>query len=61
MSAKIGMCGLALVAVAGVVAAADWPQWRGPERDGFCLEKGLRTDWTQPPKKLWQVATPGEG
>lgn len=52
---------LAGVLVAGGCLAADWPQWRGPARDGFCAEKGVRLDWTQPPKKLWQVATPGEG
>lgn len=58
---KGGMCMLAVAAVAGVVAAADWPQWRGPDRDGLSKEKGLLADWSQPPKKLWQVTTPGAG
>lgn len=26
-------------------AAGDWPQWRGPRRDGVSLETGLLTDW----------------
>lgn len=26
-------------------APGEWPQWRGPRRDGVSLETGLRTDW----------------
>ncbi len=33
----------------------EWPQWRGPRRDGISDEKGLRTDWAQtPPRQLWR-------
>jgi outer membrane protein assembly factor BamB len=32
----------------------DWPQWRGPERDGICTETGLLKQWPkQGPKLLW--------
>ena len=35
---------------------ADWPQWRGPNRDSLSPETGLALDWrTTPPKPLWQV------
>lgn len=35
-------------------AAADWPQWRGPARDGSSAETGWNRDWTaRPPAKLW--------
>lgn len=27
----------------------DWPQWRGPNRDGVSPERGLRTDWSASP------------
>ncbi len=59
--AKIGVNLLALVLVAGRVAATDWPQWRGPDRDGISMEKGILADWSQPPKKLWLMTTPGAG
>ena len=36
------------------VRADDWPQWRGPRRDGLSLETGLLTQWPEGgPKKLW--------
>ncbi len=34
--------------------AADWPQWRGPDRTGLSAEKGLLTSWPEDgPKTLW--------
>lgn len=36
--------------------ADDWPQWRGPNRDGISLEKGWKAQWTaEGPKQLWKV------
>ncbi len=36
--------------------AADWPQWRGPQRDGHSAEKGLLPEWPKDgPKLVWQV------
>ena len=36
------------------VAAEDWPQFRGLNRDGISLEKGWTTAWpASGPKKLW--------
>lgn len=36
--------------------ASDWPQWRGPQRDGVSKETGLLQAWpTAGPKLLWQV------
>lgn len=61
-------CVLAIVSVvAGVggVVAADWPQWRGPNRDGIAAEKGVAKPWPKDgPKLLWSVdklATIGTG
>ncbi len=35
-------------------AAGDWPQWRGPNRDGVSTETGLLTEWPEGgPKVLW--------
>ena len=34
----------------------DWPQWRGPWRDGVSRETGLLTEWpADGPMVLWQV------
>jgi hypothetical protein len=30
---------------ASVVDASDWPQFRGPDRDGISKERGLLTSW----------------
>jgi outer membrane protein assembly factor BamB len=43
-------------------SAADWPQWRGPRRDGISQETGLLKEWPkQGPKLLWQVNDLGDG
>src|SRR5215207_2363071 len=41
---------------------ADWPQWRGPQRDGISRETGLLKEWPpEGPKLLWQVTDMGQG
>jgi outer membrane protein assembly factor BamB len=41
---------------------ADWPQWRGPHRDGKCSETGLLEKWPQGgPELLWEITGLGEG
>jgi len=45
-----------------VAQAADWPQWRGPQRTGISLETGLMKEWPKDgPKLLWQVNDVGDG
>ena len=40
----------------------DWPQWRGPNRDGISLDSGLLKEWpTDGPKVVWQVDSVGVG
>ncbi len=55
---------LALVApvlLASAARAADWPQWRGPNRDGRSSEKGLLKQWPEGgPEILWKVDTVSE-
>jgi outer membrane protein assembly factor BamB len=39
-----------------IAAAADWPQFRGPARDGISRETGLLRSWpASGPKVLWTV------
>jgi len=54
---------LALLGLAAsVLHAADFPQWRGPLRDGHSPETGLLQEWTQEgPPLLWQVKEIGAG
>lgn len=52
--------------VAGLVivslAAADWPQWRGPDRNGVSKETGLLKEWPQEgPKLAWRIDDAGGG
>src|SRR5688572_21500114 len=42
-------------------SGGDWPQWRGPNRDGVSGETGLLTDWpAEGPRKLWEAPV-GQG
>jgi outer membrane protein assembly factor BamB len=42
--------------------AADWYQWRGPNRDGISQETGLLQSWpTQGPPLAWRVGGAGDG
>ena len=39
----------------------DWPQWRGPDRNGISVETGWKTAWPKEgPKQLWKVSV-GQG
>jgi outer membrane protein assembly factor BamB len=53
------LAGAFLVLPAG---AADWPQWRGPERTGLSKETGLLKTWPDGgPKLLWKADDIGNG
>src|SRR4051794_23877068 len=41
-------------------AGSDWPQWRGPNRDGVTSFPGLLREWDGTPKVLHRVKG-GEG
>jgi outer membrane protein assembly factor BamB len=42
--------------------AANWPQWRGPQRNGISQETGLLTEWPEGgPTLLWQKPDLGGG
>src|SRR5437868_3064797 len=45
-----------------VLLGADWPQWRGPQRDGISQETGLLKEWPKDgPKLLWKQSDIGFG
>ena len=42
--------------------AVDWPQWRGPNRDGISKESGLLKQWpAEGPKLIWKLSDIGSG
>src|SRR5215469_8677762 len=56
------LIGLFLAQFSLNASAADWPQWRGPHRDGISAETGLLEKWPQDgPKLIWQKKDVGEG
>ena len=47
---------------AGQAPAFDWPQWRGPNRDGVSKETGLLKQWPRSgPAVAWTAANLGNG
>lgn len=51
-----------LILSTALCAAADWPQWRGPQRNGLSRETGLLQEWPQDgPKLLWKASDIGSG
>jgi outer membrane protein assembly factor BamB len=47
---------------AGLAFAADWAQWRGPNRDGISAETGLLKEWPKDgPRLLWETHDLGSG
>jgi outer membrane protein assembly factor BamB len=53
---------LALAAAAAAAQAADWPQWRGADRNGVSTETGLLRAWPAGgPPLLWSVDRLGDG
>jgi outer membrane protein assembly factor BamB len=42
--------------------APEWPQWRGPKRDGLSSDTGLLTKWPKDgPKLVWEAQGAGRG
>jgi outer membrane protein assembly factor BamB len=51
-----------LVHQAAAQAGANWPQWRGPNRDGISKETGLLKQWpAEGPPLVWKASGAGRG
>src|SRR5689334_23308437 len=44
-----------------VIAAEDWPQFRGPTGQGLSTERGLPLEWSESTNVTWKVPVPGRG
>ena len=51
---------LFIVPFLSVLSADDWPQWRGPNRDGVISRSAAPASWPEQLKPRWRV-TVGEG
>ena len=61
MSRSLGL-GLILFSFGMVATAADWPQWRGTNRDGKSSDTGLLEAWPEGgPRLLWKTQDLGDG
>jgi outer membrane protein assembly factor BamB len=58
----VSIATLLVSAVATNYAFDDWPQWRGPKRDGISAERGLLKDWPAGgPPAAWRTTGAGIG
>lgn len=56
------LCALNVVVFSVGTLAADWPQWRGVNRDGHSAETGLLVPWPAGgPRVVWRASGLGEG
>lgn len=62
MGRPLAAFGLTFAMLGGASSAADWPQWRGPDRTGVSSETGLLAAWpASGPRLVWRVADLGAG
>jgi outer membrane protein assembly factor BamB len=60
--AAVLACVLAGPAAVSTMSSADWPQWRGPNRDGISAERGLLQAWPRSgPPLAWTTTGAGDG
>ena len=62
-STRILLLAIVLLVVGQVSAqTANWPQWRGPNRDGISKETGLLKQWpAEGPPLVWKASGAGRG
>ena len=52
---------LALVLIAALARAEDWPQFRGPSGQGHSTERGVPFEWSETRNVLWKTRVRGSG
>jgi outer membrane protein assembly factor BamB len=57
---RLNLAVLCMVASAGLLTASDWPEYRGPARDGRSTETGLPEKWSPPSTRPGAARRSGE-
>lgn len=52
---------LSALLTCGMLAADEWPQFRGPGGQGHAGQQGLATTWSETENITWKAAVPGLG
>jgi len=55
------LCSLVVATLFTPIAAADWPEFRGPTRDGISTHINLPTEWSDTENIAWKQKIPGHG
>jgi outer membrane protein assembly factor BamB len=62
MTKRLTVAGALLLSATAIVAAADWPQWQGPDRSRISRETGLLKEWPAAgPAVVWSTSSLGAG
>jgi outer membrane protein assembly factor BamB len=62
MKSALTVAAAVMCSVAAMNAAADWPQWKGPDRTGLSKETGLLQQWpANGPAVVWSARGLGQG
>ncbi|HEX3719719.1 MAG TPA: PQQ-binding-like beta-propeller repeat protein [Verrucomicrobiae bacterium] len=62
MKCRFALWIVAVAMAPGLLWADNWPQWRGPQRDGISHETGLIGEWPKEgPRMLWKTDDIGRG
>lgn len=59
MNLRIAQFPLLLTLLITVAYGDNWPQWRGPNLNGFSNEKNLPARWSTDDNVAWKLALPG--
>ncbi len=52
---------IGLICWSSAVLGDNWPEWRGPTRDGISTEQNLPTHWSENQNVKWKAPLPGPG
>lgn len=52
---------IALISLTAVGFAENWPEWRGPNRNGLAAGEKYPKEWSEDKNIIWKVALPGWG